>query len=373
MSTVKNLLLGAGIGAGIMYILDPQLGNRRRSLARDKATRAWHKTGDAISTVGKDIGNRAQGVYSSASSRVRGEGEIADDILAERVRSKLGRYASHPSSVEVTANAGQVTLRGPILEDEVDDALRATWTVRGVRNVENQLQIHADPADVPGLQGTGRKPGRVWGFGRTRWSPSHRVIAGATGTALAAVGATRRRHPLALAAGLAGLAFALRGLTNKEVKRIVGFGAGRKAVTVHKTMHFNTPIETVWQTWNNYENFPRFMSNVQEVRDLGNGRSHWVVKGPAGKTVEWDAVITRRIPNRELAWKTVPGSSIQHSGVVRFRDERDGSKVDIRLSYNPIAGTVGHVVASLFSADPKTQLDQDLQRMKTLVESPSMA
>jgi len=373
MSNFSKLLIGAGIGAGIMYILDPQVGNRRRSLARDKATRAWHKTEDAISALGKDIGNRAQGVYAGASSRVRGGKEITDDVLVERVRSKLGRYVTHPSSIEATANAGRVTLRGPVLEDEVDDVLRATWTIRGVSDVDNQLTVHAEAGDTPALQGTGRRPGGAWGFRRTNWSPTHRVIAGTTGAALAAVSATRRTNPLAIAAGLAGLVFALRGLTNKEVKRIVGLGAGRKAVTVHKTMHFDTPVETVWEMWDNYQNFPRFMSNVEEVRDLGNGRSHWVVKGPAGKTVEWDAVITKRIPNRELAWKTVPGSMIQHSGIVQFREDRDGSKVDIRLSYNPIAGTVGHVVASLFAADPKTQLDQDLQRMKTLVEGHSMA
>lgn len=373
MSTLSNLLLGAGVGAGMMYILDPQLGNRRRSLARDKAAHAWHRTEDAIASFGSDVGNRAQGVYAGAKAKVKRGEEVSDAVLVERVRSKLGRYVSHPSSVEVTANAGRITLRGPILEDEVDDALRVAWTIRGVSDVENQLQVHATPENVPGLQGPGKRPGQAWGFRRTNWSPTHRVIAGTTGAALAAVAATRRTNPLAIAAGVAGLAFALRGITNRGVKRLAGFGAGRGAVTVHKTMHFNTPVEKVWQTWDSYENFPRFMSNVQEVRDLGGERSHWVVKGPAGKTVEWDAVVTKRIPNRELAWKTVPGSMIQHSGVVQFRETREGSKVDIRLSYNPIAGAFGHVVASLFASDPKTQLDQDLQRMKTLVESHSVA
>ncbi len=373
MNKISNVLVGVGIGAGLMYILDPQMGNRRRALARDKTAGAWHKTEDAIASFGTDIGNRAQGIFAGAKSRVRREEATSDDVLVERVRSKLGRYSSHPSSVEVTANAGRVTLRGPILQDEVDDVVRAAWTVRGVSQVDNELQVHSQPENVPGLQGPGKRPGTTWGFSRTNWSPTHRVIAGTTGATLAAVAATRRTNPLALAAGLAGLAFALRGITNKQVKRLAGFGAGRGAVTVHKTMEFNTPVQTVWEMWDNYQNFPRFMSNVEEVRDLGSGRSHWVVKGPAGKSVEWDAVVTKRIPNRELAWKTVPGSMIQHSGVVQFHEQRDGSKVDIRLSYNPIAGTLGHMIASLFASDPKTQLDQDLQRMKSLVESHSMA
>ncbi|HET9533325.1 MAG TPA: SRPBCC family protein, partial [Blastocatellia bacterium] len=147
-------------------------------------------------------------------------------------------------------------------------------------------------------------------------------------------------------------------------------GAGRRAVDIQKTININAPVEEVFKFWENYENFPRFMSNVREVIDKGDGRSHWVVAGPAGVPVEWDAVVTKRVPNEVFAWKTVPGSVVANAGMVIFRRNDDGTTtVDIKLSYNPPAGAVGHAVATLFGSDPKTEMDQDLMRMKTMIET----
>jgi uncharacterized membrane protein len=112
------------------------------------------------------------------------------------------------------------------------------------------------------------------------------------------------------------------------------------------------------------------MSNARNVRDLGDSRSRWIVTGPAGTTVEWDAVTTSHIPNEVLAWRTEPHALVQHADIIRFLSNTDGSTtVNIRLTYNPGAGGRGHVVASLFGADPKTQMDEDLVRMKTFVEA----
>ncbi len=71
---------------------------------------------------------------------------------------------------------------------------------------------------------------------------------------------------------------------------------------------------------------------------------------------------------RVLAWKSTPGSIIENAGIVRFDPDREGTRVAIRLSYNPTAGQLGHIVASLFGADPKREIDQDLVRMKSLIE-----
>jgi uncharacterized membrane protein len=121
--------------------------------------------------------------------------------------------------------------------------------------------------------------------------------------------------------------------------------------------------------WSNYENFPHFMSNVQKVQDLGNGRSHWVVNGPAGTVIEWDAVLTESKPPEELAWRTEPNSPVQHQGKVRFDPENGGTRVQVQMEYGPPAGVVGHAVAALFNGDPKKQMDEDLMRMKTFIES----
>jgi uncharacterized membrane protein len=124
----------------------------------------------------------------------------------------------------------------------------------------------------------------------------------------------------------------------------------------------------VFELWANFESFPRFMSNVLEIRDLGEGRSHWVVRGPAGSRVEWDAEVTRFEPNRVLAWQTEPGAVVESSGLVRFEREGDSTRVQVQMSYNPPAGALGHGVATLLGSDPEKLMDEDLVRFKSLVE-----
>jgi uncharacterized membrane protein len=135
-------------------------------------------------------------------------------------------------------------------------------------------------------------------------------------------------------------------------------------------IRLNAPVDQVFRLWASYQNFPHFMSNVREVKDLGDGRSHWIVSGPAGTSVEWDAVITSYVPNKVLAWRTEPNSLVQHAGIIHFLGNPDGSTtMNIRLSYNPAVGGLGYIVASLFGADPKSQIDDDLVRMKSFIET----
>lgn len=111
------------------------------------------------------------------------------------------------------------------------------------------------------------------------------------------------------------------------------------------------------------------MSHLREVRIIGDGRSHWVAVGPAGATVRWDAIVTKAEPNRLLAWKSVEGSTIENAGIIHFDPNPDGStRVDIRMSYNPPAGAIGHAVAAFLHSDLKTALDEDLVRLKSLIE-----
>jgi uncharacterized membrane protein len=108
------------------------------------------------------------------------------------------------------------------------------------------------------------------------------------------------------------------------------------------------------------------MRNIEQVRDLGNGRSHWVVAGPAKSHVGWTAEVTRFEQNKMIAWKSTPDSTIANAGMIRFEPSPDGgTRIHIRMSYNPPAGVIGHAFASLFGADPKHEMDQDLIRMKS--------
>jgi uncharacterized membrane protein len=240
--------------------------------------------------------------------------------------------------------------------------------VRGVADVENRLEAHKQPGDVPGLQGGAPREQR-FELMRTSWSPTARLLMGAAGGTMTLYG-FKRQDTLGIAVGALGAGVLARAIANMDTKRLLGLGGGRRAVDINKTINIATPVADVFQFWTNYQNFPRFMTNVREVRDLGGGRSHWVVTGPASVPVEWDAVITKLIPNQVLAWKSEPGSPIQHAGIIRFRPNYDGSaSVNIHMSYNPPAGAVGHAVASLFGADPKRVMDEDLMRMKSMIET----
>jgi uncharacterized membrane protein len=168
---------------------------------------------------------------------------------------------------------------------------------------------------------------------------------------------------------LMGLGLAARGVTNLQFKRLLGMDSQREAIDVEKVININAPVEELYNFWKNFENFPRFMAHVKEVKDLGDGRSHWKVTGPAGVPVEWDAKITREEPNQAIAWKSLPSETVKTAGIVQFHPNPDGStRVTVRMSYTPPAGAIGHTVATLFGANPKQAMDEDLMRMKSLFE-----
>ena len=139
-------------------------------------------------------------------------------------------------------------------------------------------------------------------------------------------------------------------------------------IVSEKTVFIDAPVEQVFDTWANYENFPRFMSNVKSVQPLGGDRSHWKLRGPAGVGVEFDSVAQKHRPN-ELNWHSEPGSTVQNEGQVTLLPEGTGTRATVRLSYRPPAGALGRGVSSLLGADPKRELEEDLNRMKQFIES----
>src|SRR5438477_5049613 len=87
-------------------------------------------------------------------------------------------------------------------------------------------------------------------------------------------------------------------------------------VRVDKVITVNKPREEVYGFWRQFENLPRFMRHLESVKDLGFGRSHWVAKGPAGRTVEWDAEIIMEKANELISWRSLEGSGVQNAGSV---------------------------------------------------------
>jgi uncharacterized membrane protein len=111
------------------------------------------------------------------------------------------------------------------------------------------------------------------------------------------------------------------------------------------------------------------MAHVKQVQPLDDGRWRWRVEGPLGLEVEWIAELSALVPDRMLAWRSIPGSPLGTAGVVRFAEhEQGGTRVTIRMQYNPPAGALGHAFARLLGVDAKRELDEDLVRFKSLVE-----
>ncbi len=363
---LKTLLTVFGIGAGLMYFGDPELGARRRAMIRGKVNGLAHDIENTYDTGLQDIRNRARGAMAEMTGRLGDQG-APDWVLEERVRTKLGRLPVHARSVEVRATGGRVQLSGPVLRDERDAVLAAASATRGVDGVDDQMQVFDNPRDIPALQGIPATGGQAAGWQQGTMPPAARLAAGVGGTVLMLYGFTRRglMKPLL---STAGLTLAARGFTDLDMRSMLGLGMGSNAIQVRKAINIDAPVHEVYQFWHNFENFPRFMEHVKEIH-VQDGLTTWKVAGPAGVPVEFQSRITRDVPDQMIAWETVPDSQVQHRGFVRFDPNPDGgTRVFVQMSYVPPAGVAGHAVAQLFGVDPRQAMNDDLMRLKGLLE-----
>lgn len=154
-----------------------------------------------------------------------------------------------------------------------------------------------------------------------------------------------------------------------------GLRRQRDRVRVEYATTINKPIGEVYRFWCDFERFPRFMRHLESVRLLGNGRSRWRAKAPAGLSVEWEAEETGRRENEWIGWRSVEGSGIENSGSVTFGHAPGarGTEVRVVIEYRPPAGALGRTIARLFGEEPEGQLREDLRRFKQLIETGEVA
>lgn len=362
-----RLFLGAAAaGALSMYLLDPDHGRRRRAVMRDRVASGVGRLDDATTVASRDLRNRARGLAHEVRARFTHE-EVPDEILCERVRAQLGWAVSHPGAIEVAAQSGRVTLSGAVLEREYVRLLRTVWSVRGVADVEDRLAVYESAAGISALQGGGRARERRYGPWREHWSPGVRVIMGAAGGALLLNALAGKRSALGLLGGLAGAALVARSSVNMPIDRLVG--VRRPSVELQKCIDVAAPVEQVFATFSDLERLPELMTHVREVHVMGDGTSRWVVDGPAGRTISWEAVTTRFEPDRLIGWRTLRGSAVDHSGLLRFEPTENGTRIVVTMNYTPLGGALGHAVARLFGTDPKSEINDDLMRMKVFLET----
>ena len=199
---------------------------------------------------------------------------------------------------------------------------------------------------------------------REHWSAPQRALVGSVGAGMVVLGYFRGGFKGGAMCAL-GTGLVTRATANESFGKLVK----GKGFYVEKTIHIDAPVAQVYAYWRNLENLPLWMSHVREVRHIGGDRFHWIVDGPAGRAVEWDSELLNVSENREMTWRTVEGSTVDHTGRVRFEPDGDGTRVQVQLRYAPPGGVLGHAVAKAFGVDPKSEMDDDLRGLKSLVET----
>ena len=143
---------------------------------------------------------------------------------------------------------------------------------------------------------------------------------------------------------------------------------GSRGVHVLERVTIARPVTEVYRFWRDFSNLPRFMRHLQSVSDDGR-RSHWVARGPVGMAVEWDAEIVHEVENKLIGWRSLEGADVASAGSVNFDEAPGGgTEVRVKLQYQPPAGKAGALVAQWLGADPATQIREDLQRLKAILE-----
>lgn len=143
---------------------------------------------------------------------------------------------------------------------------------------------------------------------------------------------------------------------------------------VGRTVTINRPVAEIFAYFRDFSNLPTFMENVVSITTRDATHSHWVVKAPAGRTVEWDATITDEAPDRFIAWASAPGADVANSGRIDFQDAgARGTIVTATIVYDPPAGIVGKLIAKMFQREPAIQARRDLRRFKQLMETGEIA
>jgi uncharacterized membrane protein len=290
-----------GLGAALMYLMDPQAGRKRRADLRNQIEATSRRVQRGKEMVVRDATNRAQGAIH----------ETRRFLQATRQKIEDGTVT------QVDTGALQQRM----------NAMLGPW-------------------------------------GKSHWSPAERALAGSVGAGLA-VGGYARGGLKGLVMFILGTGMMARAATNRDIASL----ARGEGIPVQKTIRIDKPVAEVFAYWRNLENFPLWMSHVIEVRYTGGDRYHWKVEGPAGVPVEWDAELLNVVENREMTWRSVAGSTVENTGRVRFEEDGEGTRVHVLIKYQPPGGIVGHAVAKVFGTDPASEMDDDLAKLKSLVET----
>ena len=205
-----------------------------------------------------------------------------------------------------------------------------------------------------------------------------RIASAVGGGALVGYAITNRTKT-GIALGLLGAGLLYRGATGQcEAYRSLGINTANdgasedvaREVHIEKSVTISSTPKELFRIWRDFENLPRFMENLESVTKLDETRSHWVANGPGDKKVEWDAEIYNEKENEMIAWRSLPGADVTNAGSVHFEEAPGhGTYVKVVLNYNPPGGKAASLLAKLFGKEPGQLVEQNLRRLKQLVET----
>ena len=360
------MILGGIAGAtAAAYFLDCQHGSERRARFARNAERLASAAVDGVSLGFKDTGHRLLGRARQAWLLTHRD-QVDDRVLAERIRSRMGRILTHPHKIQVVCDKGVVTLWGEAPQDEVCDLTQAVAGIAGVKEVLDHIEIHESAVEpVPEEDALLKARHAV----RLNWSPWQRLLASVAGAAIAVYG-WRRKDKLGSALSVVGTGMATQAWMKQSVHSLLAFSERSPGFSLERTVKVNAPISDLYDFWCNPENYPKVFSHISSIERMGENLYRWTIAGPAGIPIHWDGTIIRTVPNTLVEWKSLPGSTVGNFGVARFDANYDAStRIHIRMFYRPPAGIMGRFLAELLGANPKQVLDQDLARLKRIFET----
>ena len=350
-------LAGAAVGALVMYMLDPAYGAPRRAESGKKLRDIGRQTGGALNKAVRQLGNGIDHAGSSLGGTIGSVAREAGNVLKGLAERELGA----PVAAVDTGSTAQGSGEGAGGADAHGNG-RYSNGERGDDGGERFARTLMPRDETRSISP----------YPYARPASGLRMAALAGGGLLGLFGLLAPRSLLSTAAGLAGIAVLARASSRKPMHTMLGGGHRTRPVEVEKTIRIDASPEHVYDMFADYENFPRFMSNVVQVRDLGGGRSHWIVKGPGGTEFAWTAALTEHDRPNRLSWRSEPGAEVEQNGTITFEPLRSGTRVTVHMSYRPPAGALGHALARLLGKDPGHEMDEDLTRMKMLVEGKAL-
>jgi len=195
----------------------------------------------------------------------------------------------------------------------------------------------------------------------------YRLAAAGLGGALLGLNADRRTRSILRLLGIGLIAFAAQPLLEQGVEIV---GEKRRRVSFKSVLDIERPVADVFAFFKNFENFAHVTTGIRSVIDYEDGRSRWEVMTPSGRTLSWNAVVTKYVPNSVIAWESVPHSDVETTGLVRFTPIAPGwTRLELAFTYRPARTDLADAVHSLLAPRATRRLRAGLEQARHYIES----